>query len=141
MLSSGVVIVRPTGKNNLFLLLRAFKYWDFPKGLVEEGEDPLEAACREAKEETGLTDFDFRWGDLYQETEPYGRGKVARYYIAETPQSEIQLPISAELGRPEHHEARWMSYEEARLVLVPRVQKILDWANGVLQKEGAHGPD
>ena len=29
--------------------------WTIPKGLAEEGEDPLAAACREFKEETGLT--------------------------------------------------------------------------------------
>ena len=28
--------------------------WSIPKGLVDEGEDPLEAACREFEEETGL---------------------------------------------------------------------------------------
>ena len=29
--------------------------WTIPKGLAEEGEDALAAACREFKEETGLT--------------------------------------------------------------------------------------
>jgi predicted NUDIX family NTP pyrophosphohydrolase len=29
--------------------------WTIPKGLAEEGEDPLAAACREFEEETGLT--------------------------------------------------------------------------------------
>jgi predicted NUDIX family NTP pyrophosphohydrolase len=29
--------------------------WTIPKGLTEEGEDPLDAACREFQEETGLT--------------------------------------------------------------------------------------
>ncbi|HEX5725103.1 MAG TPA: NUDIX domain-containing protein, partial [Longimicrobiaceae bacterium] len=28
--------------------------WTIPKGLVEEGEDPLAAACREFEEETGI---------------------------------------------------------------------------------------
>jgi predicted NUDIX family NTP pyrophosphohydrolase len=28
--------------------------WTIPKGLAEEGEDPLAAACREFEEETGL---------------------------------------------------------------------------------------
>ena len=29
--------------------------WTIPKGLAEEGEDPLAAACREFQEETGLS--------------------------------------------------------------------------------------
>ena len=29
--------------------------WTIPKGLLEEGEEPLAAACREFEEETGLT--------------------------------------------------------------------------------------
>lgn len=29
--------------------------WTIPKGLAEEGEDPLAAACREFEEETGLS--------------------------------------------------------------------------------------
>ena len=30
-------------------------YWGFPKGHIEEGEKPLEAALREVSEETGFT--------------------------------------------------------------------------------------
>ncbi|MGH8579780.1 MAG: NUDIX domain-containing protein [Gammaproteobacteria bacterium] len=33
-------------------MLRAYNYWDFPKGTVEPAEDPFEAACREVEEET-----------------------------------------------------------------------------------------
>ncbi len=114
-------------------MLRAYNYWDFPKGVVEAGEDPLEAACREVEEETGLTDLVFSWGYGYRETEPYGQGKVARYYVAETRQSEVVLPVSQELGRPEHHEYRWLSYEEARELLVPRLTRILDWAHALVK--------
>lgn len=32
--------------------------WDIPKGHVEEGETPKQAAIRECKEETGFTDYD-----------------------------------------------------------------------------------
>ena len=131
VLSAGAVVIRETGGDCLYLLLRAYRYWDFPKGLVEPGEAPLAAARREVAEETGLTALEFPWGKQYYETEPYGPGKVARYYLARARQEEVVLPVSPELGRPEHDEYRWLPYEEARGLLVPRVAAVLDWARSV----------
>ena len=134
-LSAGVIVVRRVQGAWHYLLLRAYKYWDFPKGLVESGEEPLEAARREVAEESGLEDLVFSWGHDYQETPPYGPGKIARYYVAETHQSEVILPVSPELGRPEHHEYRWMSYQEARGLLAPRVAPILDWVHALISEK------
>ncbi len=128
-LSAGVVVVRRGADVCRYLLLRVWRYWDFPKGLVEPGEPPLEAARREVAEETGLTRLEFRWGEVWRETPPYGRGKVARYYVAEAPEGEVRLPASPELGRPEHDEFRWVTYDEARALLNERVRAILDWAH------------
>jgi 8-oxo-dGTP pyrophosphatase MutT (NUDIX family) len=133
VLSAGVVVVRREGGVWQYLLLRAYDYWDFPKGVVEAGEEPLEAARREVEEETGLKGLVFSWGHDYRETPPYGPGKVARYYVAETHQAEVILLVSPELGRPEHHEYRWAGYQEARELLVPRVQTILDWAHTLIK--------
>ncbi len=131
-LSAGVIVVRRERGAWRYLLLRVFNYWDFPKGIVEPGEDPLHAAIREVEEETGIRDLRFRWGHGYRETPPYGKGKVARYYVAETRTKEVVLPVSPELGRPEHDEYRWVSYEEARRLLSPRVVPILDWAHRLI---------
>ncbi|RMD69747.1 MAG: NUDIX domain-containing protein [Gammaproteobacteria bacterium] len=131
-LSAGVIVVRRENGEWRYLLLRAYNYWDFPKGIVEPGEDPLQAAIREVKEETGIEDLVFRWGYDYRETPPYGKGKVARYYVAETRTRKVILPVSPELGRPEHDEYRWVSYEEARRLLSPRVVPILDWAHRLI---------
>ena len=111
-----------------YLVLRAYNYWDFPKGLVEAGEAPLVAARRELEEETGLSAVEFRWGADHRETVPYGRGKVARYYVAWSRDTRVVLPVSAELGRPEHHEYRWAGLEEVRALVAPRVLPILEWA-------------
>ncbi len=46
-LSAGVVIVRRAADNWRYLLLSVRDYWDFPKGMVDPGEDPLAAAIRE----------------------------------------------------------------------------------------------
>jgi bis(5'-nucleosidyl)-tetraphosphatase len=133
-LSAGVVVVRRTADTRRYLLLRAGSYWDFPKGMVEPGEDPLAAAIRETEEETTLTDLDFRWGKAYIETEPYGKNKIARYYVAESNTGEVDLPVSAELGHPEHDEYRWLEYEAAQPLLVPRVLAVLAWAQKIIQE-------
>jgi len=131
--SAGVVVARrDTGGWNL-LVLRAYRNWDFPKGLVEPGEAPLDASIRETAEEAAISDLVFRWGEGYCETAPYRGGKVARYYLAETAQTCVTLPVSAELGRPEHDEWRWVSFDEAGRPLPPRLQPILAWARKQLE--------
>jgi 8-oxo-dGTP pyrophosphatase MutT (NUDIX family) len=131
-LSAGVVIVRAAPTGWLFLLLRAYRNWDFPKGVVEPGEDPLGAARREVREETLIDDLRFAWGEEYRETAPYGNNKVARYYLAETLTEGVTLPISPELGRPEHNEARWVNLAGALALSSPRVAPIVQWAAGKL---------
>ena len=126
--AAGVVVFRRTSRGPYFLVLRAYNNWDFPKGLVEAGEDQFTCAKRELKEETGLAAVDFPFKDEYKETLPYSGNKVARYYLGETEEVEIELPISKELGRPEHHEYRWVTYEEAEDLLPPRLGVVLDWA-------------
>ena len=126
--SAGVIVVRATSEGPRFLLLRSYRYWDFPKGQVEPGETPLAAARRETSEETGIDRLDFAWGEDYFETEPYARGKVARYYLARTDRSQVTLGVSPTLGRPEHHEYRWVSGQRAGALLNPRLRRALAWA-------------
>jgi 8-oxo-dGTP pyrophosphatase MutT (NUDIX family) len=126
--SAGVVVTRRESGGWRLLVLRAYHNWDFPKGMVEAGETPLAAAIRETAEEAAISDLAFRWGEAYCETDPYGRGKVARYYLAETGQQSITLPVSPELGRPEHDEWRWVNFIDAARLLPPRLQPVLAWA-------------
>ena len=132
-LSAGVVVVRRFPEGWRCLVLRAYRNWDFPKGLVEPDEAPRDAARREAWEETSLSDLRFDWGDEYKETLPYAGGKVARYYLAESPADPVVLPLSEELGRPEHDEFRWVSFKAAEDVLPPRLAIVLDWARGMVE--------
>jgi bis(5'-nucleosidyl)-tetraphosphatase len=124
-------VVRKTAAGCRYLLLRCYNYWDFPKGLLEEHEAAIDAARREVAEETGITELAFRWGYDYAETEPYGSGKVSRYYVACTSQEKVELCISPELGRPEHDEYRWVSYREGQALVVDRLRPVLDWAHRV----------
>lgn len=139
VLSAGVVVVRQVERHWGFLLLRAFQHWDFPKGQVERGEQPLQAARREVAEETGITELHFHWGHDYIETGPYAHGKLARYYLAETTQITIKLGISPELGRAEHHEYCWATLDEAVHLTSPRVRRVLEWARQYLST--SKGPE
>ena len=136
ILSAGIVPARRTAEGWRLLVLRAFRNWDFPKGVVEPGEEPIAAARRETTEETGIDKLDFAFGDGYRETMPYAGGKVARYYLAVTGEEQITLPVSAELGRPEHDEWRWVDFTEAAALLPPRLQPILEWAKKTLAPTG-----
>ena len=132
--SAGVVVVRREGGTWLLLLLRAYRDWDFPKGLVEAGETPLETARRETAEEAGISRLEFRWGEVWKETPPYSNGrKVARYTIAETDEAEVRFSVNPELGRPEHHEYRWVRLDEARDLVADRLQPVLDWVEDLLR--------
>ena len=130
--SAGIVVVQCVAGRYSYLLLRAYRYWDFPKGRIEQDETPLAAARREVTEETGLQTLEFRWGQEFLETEPYTHGKIARYYVAEAHGEPVSLPLNPQLGRPEHHEFRWCEYTQARQLLGPRVQRVLDWAHALI---------
>jgi 8-oxo-dGTP pyrophosphatase MutT (NUDIX family) len=132
-LSAGAVVVREAEDGLRFLLLRAYDHWDFPKGLVEPGEAPLAAAIREIREETTLDDLEFPWGEIFTETGPYSRGKIARYYLARTRRSEVSLPVNPEIGAPEHHEFRWVDEPEALRLVSPRVRPVVMWAAQTLE--------
>jgi 8-oxo-dGTP pyrophosphatase MutT (NUDIX family) len=130
--AAGAVVFRRTPGGIRLLVLRAYNNWDFPKGLVEAGEDQLSAAKREVKEETGLSAVAYPFGEEFRETVPYAANKIARYYLAETEEHDIELPISTALRRPEHHEFRWVSLDEAEELLPPRLTAILDWVKQTL---------
>jgi 8-oxo-dGTP pyrophosphatase MutT (NUDIX family) len=96
--------------------------WEFPKGGVEAGESPRQAAAREFQEETSLVDWSFREG--FERTLSYtyirrGRKvvKTVTYYIV-----EVRDP-SALAKSPEHVEDpsgqwyRWGTFEEISTLL------------------------
>jgi len=135
-MSAGVVIVSLMERKLKFLLLRAYRNWDFPKGIVEPGESPIDAALREVREETALDDISFDWGLVFMETGPYNKGKIARYYIARSKEQQILLPINPELGVPEHQEARWVSVDKALGLVSARLKPVVRWSYDTI----THGP-
>jgi 8-oxo-dGTP pyrophosphatase MutT (NUDIX family) len=140
--SAGVVVVHLGGADLggaeagvagvQYLLLRAYKNWDFPKGLVEAGEQPLDAAVREVQEETTLVNLAFDWGKDFMDTGPYNKGKISRYYLARSEETLVRLPINPELGFPEHQEARWVPFDTALNMVSPRLKPVVQWASAII---------
>jgi len=130
--AAGIAIVHDPGAHRRYLILRAFRNWDLPKGRLEPGETTLAAAIRETREETGITKLSFTWGEHHLDTEAYAGGKVVTFYVAEVQALDVSLPVNPALGRAEHHEYRWVTLSQALELVVPRLQRILTWADGVI---------
>ncbi len=52
--AAGGVVGNPAGE---ILMIHRKGWWDLPKGHIEDGESPLQAALREINEETGLAEL------------------------------------------------------------------------------------
>jgi 8-oxo-dGTP pyrophosphatase MutT (NUDIX family) len=63
--------------------------WDLPKGLVDEGETPLNCALREAREEFGLLFTPDRLTDLGRHA--YYHGKDLHLFLVQTTTKETNL--------------------------------------------------
>jgi bis(5'-nucleosidyl)-tetraphosphatase len=135
ILSAGIIVVRKEQEGWKYLILRAFRNWDFPKGETQAGESPRETAVRETREETGITELGFHWGEVFKETEPYNRGtKIARYYLAQTSADQVVFAVNPKIGGPEHHEYRWLSGAELETLAAARLLPVIHWARGIVEE-------
>jgi 8-oxo-dGTP pyrophosphatase MutT (NUDIX family) len=59
--SAGGIVFRLTDGGTQYLLIKdSYDNWGFPKGHLENGETPADAAARETAEETGLSGLELR---------------------------------------------------------------------------------
>jgi predicted NUDIX family NTP pyrophosphohydrolase len=126
-----VLLIKPGGP---FWKNKDAGAWMIPKGMVEPGEAPGEAALREFEEETGtkLTSVPFALARIRQ-----AGGKIVDAFAVEgdlDPASirsiDFELEWPPRSGRmqrfPEAAEARWMNLAEARSVMLPSQLPLLD---------------
>src|SRR5215212_8395082 len=111
--SAGVLVFRipRRGANLEFLLLDYGRYWDYPKGHVEKGEDDLTAALRELAEETGIKDTEIIDGFRHQMTYFFRdkrKGLIKKtvvFFLAQTQATELKLSH-------EHVGGEFLPYEQ-----------------------------
>ena len=143
LLSAGVLLFRKRGDQIEVLLVRPGgpywrnRYagaWMIPKGAVEPGESPEEAALREFAEETGtrLEQTPFPLASIRQAGGKYVEafaleGDLDADAVSSTLFELEWPPRSGNIGRfPEVEEARWMSVGEAREMMLESQRPLLD---------------
>ena len=126
-----VLLIKPGGP---FWRGRDAGAWMIPKGTIEPGEAPAEAALREFAEETGtqLSSVPFPLATIRQ-----SGGKIVEAFAVEgdldaaaVRSNEFEAEWPPRSGRrqrfPEVAEARWMSFAEARALMLPSQLPLLD---------------
>ena len=146
-LSAGVIPYRKEGERGLrYLVLHSATVrnprakWEFPKGGIEPGETPRQAAAREFQEETGLMRWTF--ADGFEQSLSYTyirRGqkvvKTVTYFIAEV-LDRSQLSCSPEhVADPFGHWYHWGTFEEiSRLLYHAKIRQVFAQADAWLRR-------
>ena len=125
------------GQIEYLLLNYKAGHWDFPKGNIEVGEDEIQTARREIREETGIDDVEF-FKDFKNKIHYYYRHdqrliqKEVIFYIAKTNIKQVKLSH-------EHNAYSWRVYDKALALLTYKnAKKVLIEAQGFLEKNSLH---
>ena len=141
--SAGILLFRQRdGETQVLLIKPGGPYWKnkdagawmIPKGVIEAGEAPAEAALREFEEETGthINAVPFPLASVRQ-----AGGKVVEAFAVEGDLDAAAIrsnafqmewpPRSGERRSfPEAAEARWMNFDQARELMLPSQLPLLD---------------
>lgn len=124
--SAGGIVFRRGADGFRFLLINdIYHNWGFPKGHLEEGESPAEAALRETGEETGLDDLilqgPIRIIDWHFRFKGRPVHKFCHFFLLESPAAEPRPQVAEGITDARWHPLddalRTLSYENARGVL------------------------
>ena len=123
--------------------------WQFPQGGIEVGEQPIDAAWRELREEVGLSLTQARLLAEYGRWTTYelpvdlrsaksGRGQTQRWYLFELLADPAAIVFGDDLGQ-EFRAWRWstprVAAAEAAVFRRPVYEELADW----LEAGGTHG--
>jgi 8-oxo-dGTP pyrophosphatase MutT (NUDIX family) len=125
--SAGGVVFRrgPDGVVRFLLIRDSYKNWGFPKGHLEPGEPPADAARREVTEETGLDELvlhgPIKVIDWYFRFRGKTIHKFCHFFLFESrrgePVPETAEGITACIFEPLEEALQTISYDNARDVL------------------------
>ncbi|UJR13774.1 hypothetical protein I4U23_000784 [Adineta vaga] len=136
--AAGFIIFRQLAEKPIQYLLLQTSYgqhhWTPPKGHLDPGESPIQAAERETKEEAGLDKNDFDYYDKFVEKTTYnvkGEPKDVYYYLGRLRNAEKQIDLS-----DEHQALSWANLKEAcDLVKHENMQVILKKAEEFIKND------
>lgn len=116
--SAGAIIFYDDKKQGIikYLLLYSIGlkgkgYWGFPKGHIEEGEEPTATARREIMEETNIDELEFILGFLQKERYFFRQDnkmiyKQVLFFLAKSKSQQVKLSF-------EHSDFIWLPFEQA----------------------------
>lgn len=130
--AGGVVLRYRDGEAHVLLIRDPYRKWGLPKGHIEGGEGPQEAALREVREETGLDQLilgpEVGSIDWYFQQRGVRIHKYCRFYLMAAPQGEPVpeeaegitecrwLPLPQAIGRIAYDNAREILNEASRMI-------------------------
>jgi mutator protein MutT len=114
-------------KNNEILVIYRRAFWDLPKGKIDKGETPEQAAVREVQEETGISDVVLKEHiiDTYHTYAQDGKRILKRTYWYKmstsetdlTPQLTEDIEIAKWVNMPEFLNNKPKIYNSIKIVL------------------------
>lgn len=126
--AAGGLVFNPEGQG---LFIYRLNTWDLPKGKIDPGETPEEAAVREVQEETGLQEV--RLGDFLQMTyhtyRHLKKGRILKptyWYRMTTPERALTPQTEESIEK-----AEWKSvpdFLQSDLTVYPNIRLVLEKA-------------